>query len=162
MSSCSYCNSIILWGGRQIGAFKFCNDKCAIKGTRALAAQQIPDDVVIPFVRRLHSGPCPKCGGPGPVDVFTAYSIWSAVVVTRWVSEPQVSCKPCGVKHQAVSLGKSLVLGWWGFPWGLIITPIQIVRNVIGLSKSPDPFQPSAALQQIARLQLAAQRPAAK
>src|SRR5580658_687243 len=128
MSSCSYCNSIILWGGRQIGAFKFCNDKCAIKGTRALAAQQIPDDVVIPFVRRLHSGPCPKCGGPGPVDVFTAYSIWSAVVVTRWVSEPQVSCKPCGVKHQAVSLGKSLVLGWWGFPWGLIITPIQIVR----------------------------------
>jgi len=44
----------------------------------------------------------------------------------------------------------------------LILTPVQIVRNVIGLSKSPDPFQPSAALKRIARLQLAAQRAAVK
>lgn len=26
----------------------------------------------------------------------------------------------------------SLVLGWWGFPWGLIYTPMAIIQNLSG------------------------------
>ncbi|OGV45902.1 MAG: hypothetical protein A2X46_06920 [Lentisphaerae bacterium GWF2_57_35] len=49
-----------------------------------------------------------------------------------------------------------LFFGWWGFPWGLIMTPIQLGRNVFGLFTSPDPTRPSAALTSIVRANLAA------
>ena len=28
--------------------------------------------------------------------------------------------------------GLTLALGWWGFPFGLIFTPITVVKNVLG------------------------------
>jgi hypothetical protein len=41
----------------------------------------------------------------------------------------------------------SLLVGWWGFPWGLIYTPVQIVRNIGALKNPPDPSRPSDALR---------------
>jgi hypothetical protein len=49
----------------------------------------------------------------------------------------------------------SLFLGWWGFPWGLILTPVQIGRNLFGLVRSPSSFAPSAQLERIVRLTIA-------
>jgi hypothetical protein len=49
----------------------------------------------------------------------------------------------------------SLVLGWWGLPWGLLMTPIQVGRNLVGLFFWPDPAVPSARLEQMVRMQLA-------
>ncbi|WP_239946439.1 hypothetical protein [Dyella terrae] len=45
-------------------------------------------------------------------------------------------------------------LGWWGFPWGLLVTPVQIARNVAGLCKS-ESEQPSPRFEQIVRRQIA-------
>jgi hypothetical protein len=49
------------------------------------------------------------------------------------------------------------MLGWWGFPFGVIFTPVQIVRNVIGLCRSPDPMQPSGQLENMIKLDLGTQ-----
>jgi hypothetical protein len=49
----------------------------------------------------------------------------------------------------------SAVCGWWGLPWGLILTPIQIGRNVFGLFTKPNPAQPSAQLEALLRNELA-------
>jgi hypothetical protein len=50
----------------------------------------------------------------------------------------------------------SLALGWWGFPWGLIVTPVQIARNITGMLKGPDPLAPSAKLERAVRMNIAA------
>jgi hypothetical protein len=120
-------------------------------------SQAIPAETVRSYIQSLHMGPCPKCKGRGPIDVFTSHKVWSAVVVTQWKSEEQVSCKRCGFKSQMIGLVSSLVLGWWGIPWGFVITPIQIVRNIVDASKTPDPLRPSPRLERVARIHLASQ-----
>jgi hypothetical protein len=55
------------------------------------------------------------------------------------------------VKSQLLSLLGCLVLGWWGFPWGLLVTPVQVVRNIAGMVSGPDPGRPSERLETIVR-----------
>ena len=50
----------------------------------------------------------------------------------------------------------SLLFGWWGFPWGFLMTPVQLARNIAGLVSSPDTTRPSAQLARMVRLHLAA------
>lgn len=84
-----------------------------------------------------------------------SHRVWSAIVMTRWSSSLLVSCRKCGVKQQSLSTLSSAVLGWWGFPWGLIMTPVQVIRNLAGLTSSHDPARPSPQLVQHSRLILA-------
>jgi hypothetical protein len=77
--------------------------------------------------------------------------------MTRWSSRPQISCRACGNKSKLADAAFSLVLGWWGFPWGFLFTPVQITRNLAGLlSSSPDPYRPSPQLEKVLKLNLAA------
>jgi hypothetical protein len=155
MASCAYCNTTIIFGGKRNGNLRFCNAICEREGALALLAEALPAADVGPFIGRVHRGNCPKCSGPGPVDVHTSYRVWSALVLTQWSSRPMVGCKACGTKQQLTDIAFSLVLGWWGFPWGILMTPIQIGRNVWGLLSPPDPTSPSLALEKMLRLQLA-------
>ena len=157
MARCGYCNSMILMGGTQVGSTRFCNDKCAAKGQLLIRSQQVPEAHVQELVHRMHQGPCPKCGGAGPIDVFTSHQVWSAVLLTSWKSVPQVCCRSCGTKSQLGGIVSSLALGWWGFPWGLIMTPVQIGRNIAGLMRKVDSTRPSEELARVARIHLASQ-----
>jgi hypothetical protein len=89
------------------------------------------------------------------VDVHVSYRVWSAAIVTSWSSRPAVSCGGCGTKRKLGDALFSLVLGWWGLPWGVVITPVQIVRNLVGLARKPAPGQPSPALENMVRLNMA-------
>ena len=100
-------------------------------------------------------GLCPVCSGNGPIDVHTSHEVWSILLMTSWKSLPRISCRSCGVKRQLGGLFFSLFAGWWGFPWGLVMTPVQIVKNVIGLASPPDPMQPSDELLHQMRLIIA-------
>jgi hypothetical protein len=157
MASCAYCNTTILFGGKRSGELRFCNEKCLQKGSLSLVANQLSPADVASYVGRVHRGSCPQCNGPGPVDVHTSYRVWSALVLTQWASRPLVGCKPCGTKQKLGDTAFSLFLGWWGFPWGILMTPVQLGRNMFALFKAPDPTSPSQALEKILRLQLAAQ-----
>jgi hypothetical protein len=90
------------------------------------------------------------------VDVHTSYRVWSALLMTSWSSRPHVVCRSCGSRARLGDLLFSLLFGWWGFPWGFVMTPVQLVRNITGLVSSPDPTLPSAQLSRIVRLHLAA------
>jgi hypothetical protein len=79
-------------------------------------------------------------------------SLEPALIITRWSSRLQVSCRSCGVKTQLGDAVISLVAGWWGFPWGLVLTPVQVVRNIISLASPPDRLVPSQLLRQRVRL----------
>jgi len=56
----------------------------------------------------------------------------------------------------------SLFFGWWGFPWGLVLTPVQITRNLIGMSRGPDSPRPSEDLRKMVLVNLGAQMAASQ
>lgn len=158
MATCSYCNSYMLFGGKRRDDLRFCNTECLQRGMLKHSGDQLPQHEVQSYTEKVHSSPCPRCHGPGPVDVYTSYRVWSAILFTSWSNRPAVSCRSCGVKRQLGGIAYSFVLGWWGIPLGLLATPIQILRNVFGLLFPPGSNKPSAKLENMLRLQLAAQR----
>jgi hypothetical protein len=155
MAACSYCHSSILFRGMTVGELEFCSGRCASLGRELLEAYQLPSAAVAEPLKRVHEGRCPRCQGPGPVEVFTAYTVWSVVYSIWWVSDPQVTCRDCATKRQLGAIALSLLLGWWSLP-GLILTPVQVVRDLKGLRQRIAPDKPSPALEQYVRLQLLA------
>jgi hypothetical protein len=155
MSKCAYCGATIVFGGSRVGDQRYCNSTCAQRGALLALSRQMPESVINQQVLTVHQGHCPQCGGSGPIDVHTSYKVYSFLVITRWMNTPQISCRPCGVKKQMTGLAISLVLGWWGFPWGLIMTPVQIVRNLSGAFSGPDPIRPSDQLERLVRVNIA-------
>ncbi len=156
MASCAYCNATIFFGGKKQRDLSFCNTECQRRSFLTSLAQQIPDEQVDQFVREVHEGPCPRCDGRGPIDVHTSYRVWSAVLMTQWSSRPLVCCRACGVKKAIGDTLFSALVGWWGLPLGLVMTPVQVIRNLISLVRSPDLTRPTPALRQALRYQLAA------
>ncbi len=90
---------------------------------------------------------------PGPLDLRRSHWVWSAFIVTRWKTDQHIECAPCGRLRQAKAMGFSLLAGWWGVPFGLILTPVQLVRNAIALLQSDK--RPSADFERLMRLELA-------
>ena len=157
MAKCDYCGTTIIFGGTREGELRFCNENCLNAGVVLAVSQQLPDDLIQKKVWEVHQGNCPRCEGRGPVDVHTSYRVYSALVYSSWSSRPHISCRSCGIKSQLGDVVFCLVLGWWGFPWGLIVTPIQVVRNLFGVARGPDPTKPSPQLEKLVRLGIASQ-----
>ena len=154
MAKCASCGRII-FGGLKDGGKRFCNARCRAGGQIFAAASVLPAEVVDGLATQIHAGSCPKCKGPGPVDIHVSHRVWSALFLTRWSSSPQISCRRCGLKSQAGNLLFSSLFGWWGIPWGLIFTPVQISRNIGAMLWPPKAANPSEQLKRVARLQLA-------
>ena len=156
MAACAHCNTTILFGGKKQGALRFCNANCERSGVLATVANQIPKQTVERHLAQVHGGNCPRCHGGGPVDVHVSHRVWSALFFTSWSSRPVVCCQSCGTKRKIGDTVFSLLLGWWGIPWGLLVTPMQVGKNIVGFFRSPNPSAPSPALEKMLRLQLAA------
>lgn len=157
MTNCDYCGTGILFGGKREGNLRFCNTRCQQGGAFLALSRQVSDTQVQEMLWKVHQGTCPKCGGSGPVDVHTSYRVWSALVLTNWSNSLQVSCRSCGLKKQLADSAFSLALGWWGFPWGLIMTPIQVGRNLVRAARPPEISKPSAQLEKAIRISVAKQ-----
>jgi hypothetical protein len=156
MAKCGYCGSTI-FGGVRDGAQRFCNAKCRNNAYVLSVSKQVPPDVLERQVEEIFHGNCPKCRGLGPIDVHKVHRVWSALVVTRWTTNAQVSCRSCATKSQLGGAFFSILLGWWGFPWGLILTPVQITRNVAGMVRGPDSSRPSDNLRKLVQVNLGLQ-----
>jgi hypothetical protein len=155
MAKCAYCGSLILFGGVREKDLRFCNAKCHQKGYALRISKEIPQDVVDKNVGEIHRGLCPKCQGSGPVDVHTSYRVYSLLLYTSWSSRPHICCRSCGMKSQIGDAVYSFLFGWWGFPWGFLVTPVQVVRNIVDAINAPDETRPSEKLRNIVRLSIA-------
>jgi hypothetical protein len=153
MAQCSACNTTILFGGVRAGADRYCNANCHARGA-LLRSSTLPAEAVRAEVDAVFHGRCPKCGGAGPVDVHQSFRVVSMVIMTQWKTTPLICCRGCGRKAQAGDLVLSLVAGWWGLPWGLLMTPIQIGRNIAAMVRA-EPQQPSPDLERAVRIVLA-------
>lgn len=157
MARCCTCNKVIVFGGVREGDRRYCNRQCASRGAAFEAALQVLGDEIPIQTLALHAGPCPKCSRPGPVDVHFSHSVWSIFILTIWRSTPHIACRRCARTRQALGAVGCFIFGWWGIPFGLILTPIQIIRNIVGILGGPDPNVPSPLLHQFVRDLLVAQ-----
>src|SRR5215470_8768738 len=130
MARCHYCRSTFFFGGVREGDHRYCGDKCRQHNAFRARCDQIPAAVVRERLWEMQREGCPRCHRREPLDIHVSYWVWSAIAITRWGKTPQLSCRSCATKRQLMSLGSCLVLGWWGFPWGLLLTPLQIWRNL--------------------------------
>ncbi len=147
---------MILFGGKREGELRFCNDKCYQSALLVRLAEKINPAVIQQKIAEVHQGQCPRCQGRGPVDVHKAHRVWSALVMTSWSSSPEISCRGCASRRQLGAILFSGALGWWGFPWGIIFTPVQVIRNVIEMAGGPNAQQPSPLLERAVRMNAAA------
>jgi hypothetical protein len=154
MPKCGYCNTIIIMRGVKVGRQRFCNQRCHFNARALGAASNVPAEVLNKAVEDAWRGNCPKCGGTGPVDVHKSHQVWSMLVLTRWSSKMEASCRPCARKRQLRGVAFSLFAGWWGFPWGLILTPVQITRNIAGIAGGPNKSKPSDALRKLVMVRI--------
>ena len=156
MANCSYCDSFILFGGQTDQTGRYCNTNCQQAGNLLALSQTVPPSQMASLIREVHEGNCPRCGGHGPVDMHKAHQVWSALILTSWSSNPELSCKRCATKRQLSAIAFSGVLGWWGFPWGIIMTPVQVIRNVTEMAGGPKADHPTPLLTKFVRLNVAA------
>lgn len=152
MANCGQCGQTILFGGRQDHGRQFCNDNCLSKFN--VSWVEVPVDQLDDELRRIHDGQCPKCGGPGPVDLHHSYRVISAMVISYHSAYTHLTCRRCARKAQGTNLLISLLAGWWSFH-GLFLAPLQIGRNLWAMFHSPEATQPSAELRESVRAMLA-------
>jgi len=85
---------------------------------------------------------CPHCNNNTEKlsATVTAMTI-SLVVITNYEKRVRVGCPSCLKKKNATALIGSLVIGWWGIPWGPIRTLQSVWINIsnMGLHK-PDEY----------------------
>ncbi|MDA1053085.1 MAG: hypothetical protein O3C40_21745 [Planctomycetota bacterium] len=156
MAQCASCGTMILFGGERFGDLRFCNKACLGQSVMVNYGEEIPPEIVAQRALQIREGSCPNCNGSGPIDLQFGHTIVSVLVMTQWNTKPLLGCRSCGLTHQLKSFAICLFGGWWGFPWGLIGTPIQLIRNLAAAYRGV-PAEPSAELRQLALAELGAE-----
>ena len=118
----------------------------------------VPQSWVTARVWEIYTGRCPECSGPGPIDVHRSFRVWSVLIFTSPTTQLNVCCAACATRIRWKDMRFSLLCGWWGFPWGPISTPAQVVRNVLAIVRVEEKRStPSEDLDLLVRLQLTAE-----
>lgn len=158
LPTCAICRKwLVPMEGKKLGGQVFCSDKCMSAGPVMQLAHSLPDDAIQQLVQKARNGTCPNCRQKrGPVDIHNSHTITSVLIISTWSTDKQVSCTPCARKKQLGAIVHCILLGWWGLPWGIFGTPIQVVRNIVCMVKSRNVAgKPSRAFEQFIRVDTA-------
>ena len=154
MPQCDYCGKTILISKIRKDNRDFCSERCKEAGALLAASRKLPDDLIRRKVGEVHQGTCPQCHGSGPVDVHTSHRVFSAFFATSWASRSHICCRTCATRNQLGDAAFCLLFGWWGIPWGILGTPLQVGRNLVDAATGPDPASPSPELEKLVRLDM--------
>jgi hypothetical protein len=151
MARCRTCKGFVLFGGKTDGDYRYCTQKCLDEDLLRETGEMLPQDLLDERVHAVHQGRCPTCKkDQGSVDVHWAYSLWTFIYFTQTRSHQLLCCRSCARQAQFWASVKSILLGVWG-PIGILITPVQILRNIGAMIGGPPPYAPSAPLFQLIR-----------
>jgi len=82
---------------------------------------------------------CSTCGKVTAQPRSIVFSgVVSFIVMTTVTPKQGIFCSACARKIALTESLKSALLGWWGFPWGLIYTTTSILSNATGGKRSQD------------------------
>jgi hypothetical protein len=89
-------------------------------------AQQHEIEVLVESIRRA---PCPHCRSTArKLNALKIGSAVSMVILTFYDAKVLIACPPCLARAARQANTTSMLLGWWGFPWGPIRT-IQAMQE---------------------------------
>lgn len=85
---------------------------------------------ILKYAYILRTIPCPYCRNPNKkINATVIHTVQSFLIVTTSKKAIKIGCPDCLEKQNNDAILSSAILGWWGFPWGIIKTPIYIWRN---------------------------------
>jgi hypothetical protein len=151
---CAGCGSRILAGGVHADHRTWCSDDCLNKSVCLGVDQLIPLELVSAAVDETFYGDCPSCGGPGPVDLYTATKLTGMLFLFTITRPQKICCAKCARIQRLQATAHNLFLGWWGVRCciaNLFVLPYQI--GAAALTRTPK--QPSPALIQAVKLGIA-------
>jgi hypothetical protein len=74
---------------------------------------------------------CPSCGSSASKLNGTLISeVMSFIVFTQCTKKLKIACPDCLDKANSKALTKTVALGWWGIPWGIVRTVQAIEQNI--------------------------------
>lgn len=74
---------------------------------------------------------CPSCGGTEErLNATMTGEVMSLILVTYYNKKLKIGCPHCLDKANDTALTKTLLLGWWGIPWGIFKTVQSITLNL--------------------------------
>lgn len=154
---CDFCNSSAKHSAVLNEGQRFCSNSCLQNARLLEVSEDIPKETILHHASKIKEGVCPLCQqSSSKTEVRRYYRVWSAVVLTEWAERSHICCHSCGWKTNLESIIFCMLFGWWGIPWGLIITPGQIISNIAEMFRAKAESSPSEELLRAARLELAA------
>lgn len=102
--------------------------------TTALELQSKPTlatDEIDYYCNLLRSLQCPHCETNNKLlNATMVYEVMSFIFITHYQKRVKIGCPDCldSAIHKAQA--KTLVLGWWGIPWGIIRSISAIASNI--------------------------------
>jgi hypothetical protein len=95
-----------------------------------IAAKEFTVTDVENYANLLRDLPCPLCHRTDEkLNGTIAYTARSIIVMTITRKKPYIGCPTCLNRKNNFAIATTALLGWWGFPWGLIRTPQYIYLN---------------------------------
>ena len=83
------------------------------------------------YSKILRALPCPICGDTlTRLNGTVSHTVKSFIIFTSYGTEPTIACPSCLDEKNNNAIVSTALLGWWGFPWGLLKTPLYIYRNI--------------------------------
>lgn len=85
---------------------------------------------VAKYCALLQAQPCPVCRSTAqPLNATLASKVMSFLVLTTWKKQFAIACPACLDKLNRDASTTSALLGWWGFPWGVVRTVQALIAN---------------------------------
>lgn len=92
------------------------------------------------------------------VDIRHYHRVISILYFTQYERKSRLCCQACGKKENMTAFWLSFFLGWWGLPFGLILTPVYLIANLWEMRQHLHPGELSDDLLLHAKQQLALAR----
>lgn len=92
---------------------------------RAIQAQfrVVTEAEIVEYCKLLQSQPCPRCCSTDrPLNATLTSKVLSMLVLTTWHKQFAIACPSCLDKLNRDASNITVLLGWWGLPWGVIRT----------------------------------------
>jgi len=120
--------------------------KSLIKGIDA-QTKELSEKEFDEYLSLIRNHTCPKCNSKTKkLNASIVGEVVSVVVFTNYTKKRKIACSNCLDELNNKAIGKSSILGWWGFPWGPIYTIKSIILNT-KMKKKNHTSKPNELLQ---------------
>ena len=96
----------------------------------------ISEDELKTYVSRIVNMRCPECGkNDSELEGSIIRSVTSFVLMTTYKKSHVLSCNDCRNSLRKSAISKTILLGWWGIPWGIFRTPHALIMSTFENNK---------------------------